>query len=61
MPLKVELRPHTAGSELLELRLLNEAREALANVIFAHITTAAGAASSRSATRTRPPSSERSV
>jgi isocitrate lyase len=35
--LQVELRPHTAGSELLELRLLNETRETLANVIFAHI------------------------
>jgi isocitrate lyase len=35
--LKVELRPHTAGSELLELRLLDEAKAVLANVIFAHI------------------------
>ena len=35
--IKVELRPHTAGSELLELRVLNEARQAVANVIFAHI------------------------
>jgi isocitrate lyase len=35
--LKVELRPHTAGSELLELRLVNEAKETLCNVIFAHI------------------------
>jgi isocitrate lyase len=35
--MKVELRPHTAGSELLELRVLNEARQTVANVIFAHI------------------------
>jgi isocitrate lyase len=35
--LKVELRPHTAGSELLELRLVDEAKEMLANVIFAPI------------------------
>ncbi len=33
----VQLRPHTAGSELLELSLLNDAREKLANVIFANI------------------------
>jgi len=36
--LRVELRPHTAGSELLELSVLNEgSREELASVIFAHI------------------------
>jgi isocitrate lyase len=36
--MRVELRPHTAGSELLELSVLNEpATEKLANVIFAHI------------------------
>jgi isocitrate lyase len=35
--IKVELRPHTAGSELLELRAVNEAKETLANVIFAPI------------------------
>jgi len=35
--LKVELRPHTAGSELLELRLVSDAKETVANVIFAHI------------------------
>jgi isocitrate lyase len=35
--IRVELRPHTAGSDLLELRLLDEPGEALANVIFASI------------------------
>ena len=36
--MRVELRPHTAGSELLELSVLDEPRrEKLANVIFAHI------------------------
>ncbi|HMK31333.1 MAG TPA: isocitrate lyase ICL2 [Terriglobales bacterium] len=36
--LRVELRPHTAGSELLELRVLSEpTREKLANVVFANI------------------------
>jgi len=36
--LRVELRPHTAGSELLELSVLNEgSREELSSVIFAHI------------------------
>jgi isocitrate lyase len=35
--LRVELRPHTAGSELLEINILNEARETVANVIFATI------------------------
>ncbi|MBA2570627.1 MAG: isocitrate lyase family protein [Chloroflexi bacterium] len=34
---RVELRPHTAGSDLLELRVLDEAGEPLANVIFASI------------------------
>jgi isocitrate lyase len=33
----VELRPHTAGSDLLELRVVDEPGEALANVIFASI------------------------
>jgi len=34
----VELRPHTAGSELLELSLMDEpGREKLANVVFAYI------------------------
>jgi isocitrate lyase len=33
----VELRPHTAGSDLLELRVLDDAGETLANVIFASI------------------------
>ena len=36
-PLHVELRPHTAGSELLELRIYSEADAKLANVIFAPI------------------------
>jgi isocitrate lyase len=36
--LHVRLRPHTAGSELLELSVLNEANgEKLANVVFAYI------------------------
>jgi isocitrate lyase len=35
--IRVELRPHTAGSELLELRLLEESGEQLSNVIFAEI------------------------
>jgi isocitrate lyase len=36
--MRVELRPHTAGSDLLELSVLDEpSREKLANVIFAHI------------------------
>ncbi len=36
-PPRVELRPHTAGSDLLELRVLDEAGDAMANVIFASI------------------------
>ena len=35
--IRVELRPHTAGSELLELKVRDEAGEQLANVIFATI------------------------
>ena len=36
--MRVELRPHTAGSELLELRVLDESSgEKLANVIFASL------------------------
>jgi isocitrate lyase len=35
--IRVELRPHTAGSDLLELRVLDESGEILANVIFASI------------------------
>jgi isocitrate lyase len=35
--IRVELRPHTAGSELLELKVLDEGGEQLANVIFATI------------------------
>ena len=35
--IRVELRPHTAGSELLELSVLDEvSREKLANIIFSH-------------------------
>ena len=34
---RVELRPHTAGSDLLELRVLEDSDEPLANVIFASI------------------------
>jgi isocitrate/methylisocitrate lyase len=33
----VELRPHTAGADLLELRVTDDAGETLANVIFASI------------------------
>jgi len=36
-PLKVDLRPHTAGSELLELKILNEGGTSLANIIFTPI------------------------
>ncbi len=36
-PLRVGLRPHTAGSELLELSVLNDTGTKLANVIFASI------------------------
>ena len=36
-PLRVELRPHTAGSDLLELRIRNPESEPVANVIFAPI------------------------
>jgi isocitrate/methylisocitrate lyase len=35
--LRVELRPHTAGSELLELTLFNGREEKVANIIFAVI------------------------
>jgi isocitrate lyase len=35
--LRVELRPHTAGSDLLELRVLDDSGETLANVILASI------------------------
>jgi isocitrate lyase len=34
---RVELRPHTAGSDLLELRVLDESGSPLANIIFASI------------------------
>jgi isocitrate lyase len=36
--LRVELRPHTAGSDLLELRVLDGAGETLADIVFASIT-----------------------
>jgi isocitrate lyase len=36
-PLRVALRPHTAGSELLELSVLSPTGEKLANMIFATI------------------------
>jgi isocitrate lyase len=35
--IRVELRPHTAGSDLLELRVLDDSDDPLANVIFASI------------------------
>ena len=35
--LRVELRPMTAGSELLELRIVNAAKQKVANVVFADI------------------------
>jgi isocitrate lyase len=35
--IRVELRPHTAGSDLLELRVLDDTADPLANVIFASI------------------------
>ncbi len=37
MTLSVQLRPHAPGSEVLELAVFNEAREKMANVIFAPI------------------------
>jgi isocitrate lyase len=36
-PMRVELRPNTAGSELLELRVLSAANEKLANIVFTNI------------------------
>ncbi len=35
--IRVQLRPHTAGSDLLELRVLDHTGDTLANVIFANI------------------------
>ncbi len=35
--IRVELRPHTAGSDLLEIRVLDDSDDPLANVIFASI------------------------
>ena len=37
MKLRVHLRPHTPGSEVLELGLFNDGEERMANVIFANI------------------------
>ena len=42
-PLKVTLRPHTAGSEVLELSVTGADGERLANVVFAHHRTTARA------------------
>jgi isocitrate/methylisocitrate lyase len=36
-PLHVELRPHTAGSDLLEIRVTDAAEHQLANLVFASI------------------------
>jgi isocitrate lyase len=36
-PFTVRLRPHTAGSELLELSVLDPSQEKVARVVFAHI------------------------
>jgi len=36
-PLHVELRPHRAGSDLLELKVINDSEETLANIVFATI------------------------
>lgn len=36
-PLRVELRPHMAGSDLLELKIVDEANAKIANVVFASI------------------------
>jgi isocitrate lyase len=36
-PLHVELRPHMAGSDLLELKIVDEANAKIANVVFASI------------------------
>ena len=36
-PLRIVLRPHTAGSELMALSVVNNAKDKLANVIFANI------------------------
>src|SRR5262249_22075861 len=35
--LRVELRPFTSGSDLLELRILNRSRDKVANVVFSDI------------------------
>jgi len=36
-PLRVELRPHTSGLDLVELSVLNESGQSAANVVFANI------------------------
>jgi isocitrate/methylisocitrate lyase len=36
-PLRVELRPHMAGSDLLELKIVDESNTKIANVVFASI------------------------
>ncbi len=36
-PLNVELKPHRAGSELLELKVVNSAGKTTANIVFANI------------------------
>ncbi len=36
-PLHVELKPHTAGSELLELKVVNKTGKTTANIVFANI------------------------
>jgi isocitrate lyase len=35
--LQVQLRPHTAGSDLLELSIVNEAKKQVASIVFAYI------------------------
>ena len=53
-PLRVSLRPHTAGSDLLELSVLGADDEKLANIVFAtHPGPARPVRSCRCATRTR--------
>ena len=50
--LQVGLRPHTAGSELLELTLSRADGETVANIVFDVIVDRRGATSFRSGTRT---------
>jgi isocitrate lyase len=56
-PINVELRPHTAGSDLLELRVRGDSEDPLANVIFASIVDRRG----RSILSIRDQNTERSV